>query len=103
MPLIVNETVLLIPFAVLTDILDVPGVAPEEMENVAVTCVGLTTFTFETEIPGLLGITARPDAKLKPLRFTPTVAPTLPLFGLTPVRYGAAERMVEELVGLAPE
>jgi hypothetical protein len=85
----VNGTPLLVPPAVVTVTLLMPVAAVPEIVNVAVICVALATVTLLTVIPLLPGLTVAPVAKLAPVSVTDSVAPCVPLFGLTAVRVGA--------------
>jgi hypothetical protein len=102
-PLMLNAAELLVPFVPLTVMLTVPGAAFAEIEKVAVIWFEPTTFTFETVMPGVLALTAVPEAKLKPLMVTPTAVPTPLLLGVIPVMYGVDERTVADPLTGSPE
>jgi len=98
----VKVTALLVPPVVVTVTLVGPGVALPAMVKVAVICVALSTLTLLTDTPLLLVFTVAPEMKFVPVRVTGTVVPCAPLLGLTEVRVGPVEMMVNVTALLVP-
>ena len=79
----------LVPFGVVTEIELFVLTAVATMANVAVSCVALATFTFDTEIPFAVDLTVvKPTMKFVPVSVTPKDVPVTPLAGLMLVSVG---------------
>ena len=91
----VKVTALLVPAEVCTLMPAGPVAAEEPMLNVAVICVGLTTETPLTVMPGLETFTVAPERKLAPVRVTGTEVPCTPLAGLIPLKLGDGFTVIE--------
>jgi hypothetical protein len=93
--LIVNDTALLVPPAVVTVTFAGPCVAFEAIVKLAVICVELTTITLLTAMP-LEAETVAPATNPVPLNVTGTVAPGGPLFGVNVATVGGGGWTIPE-------
>ena len=86
----VNVKLLLVPPEVVTVTFLVPTAVPEAIVNVAVSCVGLVTFTPVTVTPVPAATVVAPVMKFVPVRVTVNGAlPRVPLIGLIVASVGA--------------
>jgi hypothetical protein len=92
---------LLVPPALVTVTVAVPGAALAETPSVAIIWVELTTVTPETEIPEL-ALTVEPATKFVPVKVTATVDPVSPMAGLIDVSVGGGGVMLKVTGGLVP-
>ncbi len=98
----VKETALLVPAAVVTLAVYVPGGGEVVTLTVALICVALGMEMFVAETPGLLKVTVAPAVKLVPVMVTCTAVPGDALAGETEDRVGAPGFTVKETVLLVP-